>query len=221
MQNRKLVLCSSSPRRQQLLKELGIEFEILIKEVEELFPHHLKAEQVAFYLAEKKADAFRSDFEKEKIYITADTIVWFNDEVLGKPVHADDAVRMLKKLSGKKHQVFTAVCLSSMDKKNIFSVKSDVQFRKISDETIRSYVEHYRPLDKAGSYGAQECLPEGMNPCSAQENIFLESIHHPDLFERTLSKTKIRIPIIEHINGSYFNVMGLPVVELYEGLGSW
>ena len=221
MQNKEIVLCSGSPRRQDLLNELGIKFKIQIKEVDEIFPDHLKAEKVAIYLAEKKAAAFENEIERGTIYITADTIVWIHDEVLGKPADANEALHMLKKLSGTNHQVFTAVCLNSDEHKKLFCVKSEVRFKNLNEEEIKQYVEHYKPFDKAGAYGAQECLPEGMNPCSAEENNFLKLIGKTDLFEKTLPKNKKHMPIITGIAGSYFNVMGLPVVELYQELEKW
>ena len=221
MNEKKIVLCSASPRRQQLIKELGFDVEVLIKEVDESFPEHLRAEEVPVFVADKKASAFRDNLEDGRIYITADTIVWLNDEVLNKPSDADDAFSMLKKLSGKTHQVYTGVCFMSSEKKKIISVRSNVRFKNINDNELKFYIEHYKPFDKAGSYGAQECLPEGMNPCSETEKKFLASIHKPDLFERTLSKGKKHMPLIENIDGSYFNVMGLPVVELYEELQKW
>ncbi len=227
-----VVLCSASPRRKQLLKEIGLDIEILVKDVDETFPSDLKAEEVVLFLAAKKADVFRPGFEPGKIYITADTIVWLNGfspdfstvkkkemgEVLGKPVDADDAFKILEKLSGKMHQVYTGVCLSSMNRKESFYVRSDVHFRELKDEKIKFYIEHYKPFDKAGAYGAQECLPENMNPCSEEEIKFMKSIHKNDLFERTKMKDKKHMPIIDRINGSYFNVMGLPVVEVWEHL---
>jgi septum formation protein len=232
MQNRKIVLCSASPRRQQLLKELGFEFETVVINADETFPNHLEASDVATFLAEKKADAFRKHYEEGKIYITADTIVSLTPtlspdknrdrhgegEVLNKPLDSADAFSMLKKLSGNTHQVFTAVSLSSMKERKTICVKSNVRFKTLTDEEIKFYVEHYRPFDKAGSYGAQECLPRGMNPCSEEEKKFLEEINKPDLFERTLSKDKAHFPIIQSIEGSYFNVMGLPIVEVYHGI---
>ncbi len=215
MNDVKIILCSASPRRQQLLKELGFEFELSLRNVDETFPLHLKAEEVAVFLADKKATAFREELKENKIHITADTIVWLNNDVLNKPADSEEAFLMLKKLSGNTHQVFTAVCFSSMNKKKTISVKSHVRFKNIPDEEIKFYIEHYKPFDKAGAYGAQECLPEGMNPCSEREREFIKSINKPGLFERTLSKDKKHFPLIHSIEGSYFNVMGLPIVEVY------
>ncbi|MCX6291529.1 MAG: Maf family protein, partial [Bacteroidetes bacterium] len=208
----------ASPRRQQLLKEMGIDFEVLLRDVDESFPPDLKAEKVAVFLAEKKAHAFLSEISPEKIYITADTIVWLDDEVLGKPADGMEAYLMLKKLSGKVHQVYTGVCIFSCREKKSFVVKSDVQFRKLTNEEVTFYVEQYKPFDKAGSYGAQECLPPGMNPCSEKERTFLSFIAKENLVEKTTAGEKEHMPIIANIDGSYFNVMGLPIVELYEEL---
>jgi septum formation protein len=217
MTNTKIVLCSASPRRQQLLKALGFEFELQVKDVDESFPAHLKSPEVAVFLAGKKAEAFSKEFQEGKIYITADTIVSLEEkEVLGKPSDAEDAFDILKKLSGNAHQVYTGVCLSSTGNKKKFTVKSNVHFRVLNDEEIKYYIQQYSPFDKAGAYGAQECLPEGMNPCSEEEKKFLESIHKPELFNETLPQNKSHIPIISRIEGSYFNVMGLPIAELYK-----
>jgi septum formation protein len=215
------VLCSGSPRRKQLLHELGLDFSVKTMDIDENFPPHLEREQVALFLADKKAEAFRFSFEAGTIYITSDTIVCLEHEVLNKPVDEEDAYSMLRKLSGKTHQVFTGVCLSRIEKKLLFYVKSDVSFRQLQEEEIKFYIRNYQPFDKAGSYGAQECLPDGMNPCSEKEKKFLKSVGQPDLFERTMSKEMKHMPVIEKIEGSYFNVMGLPIVELYEEIQKW
>ena len=233
--DRKIVLCSASPRRKQLLKKIGLDFEILVKDVEESFSSDLKEEEIAVFLALKKAAVFKKDLQPGKIYLTADTIVWLNNnessgsraekgtggEMLGKPVDATDAFNMLKKLSNRIHQVYTGICLSSLEKCLTFYVRSDVQFREMIDDEIKYYIQHYHPFDKAGSYGAQECLPENMNPCSEEEIKFLKSIHKENLFEKTMMKDKKHMPIIKKINGSYFNVMGLPVVEVWEQLAGF
>jgi len=215
--NKKIVLCSASPRRQEILKGLGVDFEILLQDVDESFPHELKRAEVAVYLAEKKAGALKKT-EAGKIYITADTIVCLDNEVLGKPVDEADAFRMLKKLSARAHEVHTAVCFVQTTGKETLCVKSEVTFKETSEQEIRFYIAQYQPFDKAGSYGAQECLPENVNPCSAEEKKFLADHSIQDLFEKTLLKDKKHMPMIEKIKGSYFNVMGLPVIELYQKL---
>jgi septum formation protein len=219
--NYKIVLCSASPRRQQLLKELGFNIEILVKEFEESFPGNLPTEEVALFLAEKKAMACRDEFKPDHLYITADTIVWLEGDVIGKPVDKEEAFRMLNKLSGNTHRVYTGVCLSNLWKKKSIIVKSDVKFRNLGDQEIKFYIDHYKPFDKAGSYGAQECLPPDMNPCSTKELQLLKSINKTDLFERTLVANQPHMPIIEKISGSYFNVMGLPIAELWAELAKW
>lgn len=216
-----IMLCSSSPRRQLLLRELGIHFVLIKNDIDEIFPQELKGKEVAIYIAEKKAQALGAQFKDEIVYVTADTIVWLNDEVLGKPVDPMDALNMLKKLSGKTHQVFTAVCLNSLTKKIIICAESRVQFNELSMGEIMNYIEQFMPFDKAGSYGAQECLPVGVNPCSIEEKHFLISINKPYLFERTQTKNQKQVPIIKQIDGSYFNVMGLPLVEVYRELERW
>lgn len=179
----RIILASQSPRRQQLLKGLNINFETIIREVEEIFPPETYREEIPRYLCELKAKAFGDEFFTDnEIVITADTIVWINEKVLGKPRDFDDAVKIIKTLSGNKHEVITGVCLKSKNKTHVFHAESDVYFRDLSDEEIRWYVENYKPYDKAGAYGVQEW---------------------------------IGYIAIERIEGSYFNVMGLPTQKLY------
>lgn len=180
-----LLLASKSPRRQYLLKELGLDFEVRTKEVDESFPYQLKAQEIPLYLCEKKAEAFDEELKDNTIVITADTIVWINGHVLNKPENFDDAVRMLKLLSGKMHEVYTGVCLKSKHKTKSFYALTKVYFKTLTDQEIEFYIKNYNPYDKAGAYGAQEW---------------------------------IGYIAIEKIEGTYFNVMGLPVRELYEEL---
>lgn len=179
------ILASKSPRRQYLLKELGLDFEVHTKEVDESFPDNLKAQEIPLYLCQKKADAFTKELNDTTIVITADTIVWINGQVLNKPENFDDAVRMLKLLSGKMHEVYTGVCLKSKNKTKTFYSLTKVFFKTLSQQEIDYYITNFKPYDKAGAYGAQE---------------FMGYIG------------------IEKIEGSYFNVMGLPLRELYEEL---
>jgi septum formation protein len=182
----RIILASRSPRRHFLLKELGLDFEVIVPDVEEVYPGGLTPEQVAVYLAELKADAFpESQIDDKTLVITADTIVSLSDEILGKPSGAAEATEMLKKLSGRKHDVITAVCLRSHRRKTIFHVTSAVYFKPLSEEEIRYYIAHFSPFDKAGGYGVQEW---------------------------------IGYIGISRIEGSFFNVMGLPVKEVYEQL---
>jgi septum formation protein len=183
--NHHIILASKSPRRQFLLKELGLEFETRTKETEESFPDDLKAEQIPLFLCRKKADAFREELKPGELVITADTIVWVGDQVLNKPEDHDDAVRMLRLLSGKMHQVFTGVCLSSLEKTVSFFGETKVYFKDLSDAEIEHYIRYGQPFDKAGSYGAQDW---------------------------------IGLVGVKRIEGTYFNVMGLPMFELHEEL---
>jgi septum formation protein len=218
---RKIILGSASPRRQQLMKELFPALEVRVKNSAEDFPSMLAEAEIPVYLAGKKADAFNGELKPGEVLVTADTIVWFNNHVLNKPLSRDDAHDMLKKLNGSAHKVFTGVCLASAHKRKVFSVASSVQFRKVSEADLLDYVDQYQPFDKAGAYGAQECLPAGMNPLSEKEKKFLVRAGMPDLFERSLAvKKHAPIALIEKIDGSYFNVMGLPVVELAEMLAA-
>lgn len=215
----KIVLGSGSPRRKQLLEECGFNFIVRTKEIDETPPAGLVRAEIAMKLAEMKADALSNSMNDDEILITADTIVCLDDLVLNKPNDAAHAFEMLNLLSNKSHQVYTGVCILNKKAKTIFSVETDVLFNQLNDELIKKYINNFKPYDKAGSYGAQECLPFNMNPCSEKELAFMRSIGKPNLFENTLVQSdKENVPIIKSISGSYFNVMGLPVVELVDQL---
>jgi septum formation protein len=155
----RLVLCSASPRRQELLKKMGFYFDILFKNINEEYPKDLPAEQVSEFLAKEKSKAYDLEQMPEKtMLITADTDVILSGEILGKPKDRNEAIAMLQKLSGKTHEVITGVCLRTKEKENSFSVESRVSFRPLLDEEIIYYVDNYKPYDKAGSYGIQEWL---------------------------------------------------------------
>lgn len=188
LSGKRIILASKSPRRKQLLAGLGISFEVKTKEVDESFSARLKKEKIPLYLCRKKAEAFKNELKKNTLIITADTIVWLNNKAVNKPAGRPEAIEMLKALSGKKHKVYTAVCIKSSTKTRSFFDETDVYFKKLSAEEISYYVDKYQPYDKAGAYGAQE---------------FIGYIG------------------IEKINGSYFNVMGLPVKKVYEELGKF
>jgi septum formation protein len=177
------ILASKSPRRQELLHLLGMEFSVKVKEVEENFPEGMSKYEIPEFLARVKATPFLPELQKNDLLITADTIVYLDGEVLGKPVNKLDATEMLQKLSGKEHQVISGVCLSSTQKQTSFHAETNVQFKKLTEEEIRFYIETYKPFDKAGAYGIQEWIG------------FIG---------------------ITHIEGSFYNVMGLPVQQLYE-----
>lgn len=156
---RKIILASASPRRQFLLKDLGLNLEIKTKEVEEVYPNHLKGKEIVIYLAELKANAFiENEIPADSILIAADTIVCLNDEVLTKPDNYEDAFRIISNLSGKKHEVISGVCLRSKTKKISFHASTEVYFKTLNEEEIHHYIEHYKPYDKAGAYGIQEWI---------------------------------------------------------------
>lgn len=180
-----IILASKSPRRQELLKDLGLKFVVQSMDIPEVFPEGLSMTEIPVYLAELKAEAFRPLLKAKQLVITADTIVWLDGHVMNKPVDFADGFRMLSNLSGKKHQVLTGVCILSLEKKVSFFASTDVWFKPLSDEEINFYLETYHPYDKAGAYGIQEWIG-------------YIGIHH--------------------IEGSFFNVMGLPVQSLYEHL---
>lgn len=186
LQDFKIVLASRSSRRQYLLKELGLDFEIISTDVQEDYPDSLLPEEIATFLAEKKADGFdTSRMDEKMIIVAADTIVFLEGEVLGKPGNYEEAFSMLRKLSGKRHEVITGVCIKSRDKRKTFHVTSHVYFKELCDKEIDYYINNFRPYDKAGGYGIQEW---------------------------------IGYIGISKLEGSFFNVMGLPVKEVYEEL---
>lgn len=214
-----IILASKSPRRQFLLKEIGIDYTLRTKEVDEDFPGHLFADEIPLYLCRKKADAFGHELQPNDVVVTSDTIVWIHDHVLNKPNDNDEATDMLLELSGNRHEVYTGVCLRSHEKEIVFTVKTDVYFREMILEEIEQYIRTCKPLDKAGSYGAQECLREGFNPCSPTEITFLRSIGKEELIRKSIvTHEESKFACIDRIEGSYFNVMGLPIVELYQHL---
>lgn len=182
----KIVLGSNSPRRRELLAGLDIDFEVqVIPGIDESFPDTLPAFDVPVYIARKKAEAYIPSMPADELLITADTIVWTFGEILGKPKDREDAIAMLRKLSGRVHEVITGVCITTKEKMISFSASSAVSFARLDEEEIVYYVDKYRPFDKAGSYGIQEW---------------------------------IGYVAVEAINGSFYNVMGLPVRLLYQEL---
>lgn len=183
--NYRLILASQSPRRKQLLSELGLRFDIVVKDYNESYPEYLKGEEIALFLARSKADCFRDEIKDKDIVITADTIVWSRQKILGKPASKRDAISMICELSGATHEVITGVVLLSGKGEKSFSETTRVSFDVLTDEEIEYYVEKFRPFDKAGAYGIQEWI--GIAACS-------------------------------RIEGSYFNVVGLPVHRLYREL---
>lgn len=154
----KVILASGSPRRQDLLKKMGIHFDIKIKQVNEIYPSNLKGTQVTDFLAKLKASAFKDEIKKNELIITADTIVWFNDQVLGKPSDEEDAINMLIKLSGKRHHVMSSVCFTTISQQSIINETTTVFFKPLDKKEITRYVYDQLPLDKAGSYGIQDWI---------------------------------------------------------------
>ncbi|MCG2611966.1 Maf-like protein [Flavobacterium sp. SM15] len=180
-----LILASGSPRRQQFFKELDLDFDIRLKDIEEVYSDDLKAEEITNYLAELKANAFLGELSENDILVTSDTIVWHENKALGKPKNYEDAFKMLQSLSGKTHEVITSVCIRTKTKTDTFYEVTKVTFNPLSDEAITYYLNNYKPFDKAGSYGIQEW---------------------------------IGLVAISRIDGSYANVVGLPVDKVYKHL---
>ena len=185
IKNYKLILASASPRRQQLMKDAGFTFEVWLKNVEEKYPQELHWENVPEYLAKVKASAFREELKADEVLITADTVVCIHDRILGKPADRKEAISMLQELSGNRHLVVTGVSVTTRTEQLSFSSRTDVFFKRLSNEEIEFYVDTYKPFDKAGAYGIQEW---------------------------------IGYIGIERIEGSFYNVMGLPIQKLYETL---
>ena len=182
----KIILGSNSPRRKELLSGLDIKFNVkVIPGLEENYPETLDPQEIPVFLSKQKAEAYLSSLDDTMLLITADTIVWNGNAVIGKPKNRAEAIQMLRSLSGHEHHVVTGVCLTTTKKQLTFSVISSVRFASLNDEEIIYYVDKYKPFDKAGAYGIQEW---------------------------------IGYIGIERIEGSFYNVMGLPVQQLYEAL---
>jgi septum formation protein len=152
----KLILASGSPRRQQFFTDLNLDFEIRLKEVDEVYPAALQAEEITNYLSELKANAFEDELQPHEILITSDTIVWHEGKALGKPKNHDEAFNMIRSLSNATHEVITSVCFKTHSTTNLLHDITKVTFKELSDEAILYYIENYKPYDKAGAYGIQE-----------------------------------------------------------------
>ena len=185
----KILLASNSPRREELLRGIDIDFEIkVLPNIDESYPLDLPVEEVAEFVAQMKAKSYISILKEDELLITADTVVVLDGTIYGKPINKKDAAEMLRSLSGRTHRVISGVCLTSITKQTSFSVASDLEFEQLTVEEIEYYIERYSPFDKAGSYGVQEW---------------------------------IGYIGVKHINGSYFNIMGLPIQRLYRELISF
>lgn len=151
-----LILASGSPRRQQFFKDLDLDFEIRLKDVEEIYPPELKAVEITDFLAQLKANAFEGELKENEILITSDTIVWHQNKALGKPKNAEEAFEMIRSMSNTSHEVFTSVCFKTNTASTLLNDVTKVTFNDLSDEAILYYIENYKPYDKAGAYGIQE-----------------------------------------------------------------
>ena len=154
----KIILASGSPRRQQFFKDLDVDFEIRLREVDEVYPADLMAEEITNYLARLKADAFNGTLAEGDILVTSDTIVWHNKKALGKPKDYNDAVNILKSLANSTHDVITSVCFQTLHTRDVIYDVTKVSVGKLTDEMIAYYINNYKPFDKAGSYGIQEWI---------------------------------------------------------------
>lgn len=158
LKNYRIILASGSPRRQQYFKELNIDFMVILKQIDEVFPDYLTTQEIPEYLAKLKAEAFTGTLLENDILITSDTIVWHKNKQLGKPKDKEEAYKMLKSLSNDWHSVYTSVCFTTTKAQQIESQLTKVKFKSLTDAEVNYYVEKYSPLDKAGAYGIQEWL---------------------------------------------------------------
>jgi len=181
----KIILASGSPRRQQFLKELELDFEIQLKSVDEIYPEGLKGSEITDFLAVLKAEAFKNSIQEKEVVITSDTIVWHKKKALGKPRNETEAKQMILSLSNDWHEVISSVCFTTMHKQITKHYVTKVHFKMLTEQEVNHYVLRYKPLDKAGAYGIQEW---------------------------------IGLIGIDKIEGSYFNVVGLPTHLVYETL---
>ena len=155
----KVILASNSPRRKELLSGLGIDYEVrTLPDVDESYPESLQGADIPLYISKEKADAYRALLQPGELMITADTIVWLDGRVLGKPKDREDALQMLRDMSGRTHEVFTGVCITTTDWQRSFAAQTEVLFAQLTEEEITYYVDRYQPMDKAGSYGVQEWI---------------------------------------------------------------
>lgn len=185
LKNYSLILASGSPRRHEFFKGLGLDFEIRLKPIEEIYPDHLKHSEISDFLAQLKSAPFEEELIENDILITSDTIVWHNNKALGKPKNEQDAFNMIRSMSGQTHEVITSVCFTTKTTQKIVNAITNVTFKDLSDDEIWYYINNYSPMDKAGAYGIQEWFG-------------------------FIAVTKIE--------GSFFNVMGLPVHLVYKTL---
>jgi len=185
LKNFRLILASGSPRRQQFFKELGLDFEIILKPIKEEFPERLSHFEISDYLAQLKSLPFKAELNPSDILITSDTIVWHNNKALGKPKNAEDAFNMIKSMSNTTHEVITSVCFTTSEKQKTVNAVTKVTFKALTEAEINYYINTCKPFDKAGAYGIQEWIGQ-------------------------IGITKIE--------GSYFNVVGLPTHVVYQTL---
>jgi len=185
LNNYHIILASGSPRRQELMQTFGVKYSIMLRPVDEIYPKHLQGPEITDYLAQLKSEPFKADLKDNDVLITSDTIVWHNNKALGKPKDQQDAFTMLQSLSGKTHEVFSSICVTTTSKQITDFECTKVTFKELSDEEIWYYVKNYNCLDKAGAYGIQDWIGQ-------------------------IAVTKLE--------GSYFNVMGLPTHLLYKTL---
>lgn len=155
----KVILASNSPRRKELLAGLGVDYEVItLPDIDESYPKSLQGADIPLYIAKNKANAYQTMIQPDELMITADTIVWLDGKVLGKPEDREDALQMLREMSGRTHEVFTGVCITTTEWQHSFTAQTEVRFSVLSEEEITFYVDKFQPMDKAGAYGVQEWI---------------------------------------------------------------
>ncbi len=218
-----LILGSASPRRAFLLRECGFDPHIRPSHADESFDERLAPETIPGILALRKWTAGLGTLGEDECLLTADTVVILHNRILNKPADEAEAVSMLSDLSANTHTVVTGVCMGHRNMDPVrMEVRSLVTFHPLTSAQIRDYVETFKPLDKAGAYGAQECLAPDADPCSPEEKAFIERLGLGDIITRSRPAGWRSSPMtaIRTIDGPYFNVMGLPIAEIHDALNA-
>lgn len=220
MTKKTLILASGSPRRAMLLEALSFPFLIEPTHASEELPIGISTSEAALLLARRKAHAHEKSGDEHAVILAADTVVVLDGMILNKPGSREEAFEMLHRLSGNTHSVITGFCLTCGNKEYAADETSKVTFRNLSKAEIEHYINEFQPMDKAGAYGIQESMPIGMDPCSTEEKHLLISLGRPELPDRCREISSDRKPVvlIQHLNGSFFNVMGLPLAKLADPL---
>lgn len=206
----KVILASNSPRRKELLAGLGVDYEVrTLPDVDESYPDTLQGADIPLYIAKEKADAYRNMLQPGELMITADTIVWLDGRVLGKPKDREDALCMLRDMSGRTHEVFTGVCITTTEWQRSFAAQTEVRFAELSEEEMTYYVDKFQPMDKAGAYGVQEWIG-----FIGVENISGSYYNIMGLPVQRLYKELVKVKYMGHITNCTLCSEGLLLAEM-------